>query len=198
MSSPGKEAAETPMSPLRDSNDIGSSPSCSSTEGLIDADSIVEEIVPAPPAIEAIHMGVVREAINVGDGNKSTPQHMFQVATRLSRVLEGHFEGSGMALGEKITKMLCVKNRNRAGQRKASDGQKQVRTATDGFLSLLDSSENKFSWFPANNNKKCGVLMVTSRHYREDNTDNPFTTDDGTVWDQVTCSAHQLPGTSTH
>ena len=154
---------------------------------------------PAPStAIATLDMAFVMAAIDIGDGNKSTPQHISQVAERLTDVLRCYFECSGMALGEKITKMLHYKNKHKAGRRNSTDEKKNVRTAVESFIALMDSNGNKISWFPANNNKKSGVLMVTGSHYREQGTDTCFTKDDTTVWNQVTCSAHQSHESSTH
>jgi hypothetical protein len=140
----------------------------------------------------------VMAAIDIGDGNESTPQHISQVAARLTTVLQRYFVCSGMALGEEITKMLHYKNKNKGGRRNSTDEKKRVRTAVESFIALMDSNKNKISWFPANNDKKSGVLMVTGSHYREKGTNNSFTKDDTTVWDQVTYSAHQSHGSSTH
>lgn len=152
---------------------------------------MAEAPVPAPPAIETVDVTRVRDAIDFGDGNEWTPD---------APVHFQGFEGSGMALGERTTKMLHCKNENKAGRGKSSDEKKRVRTATDNCLALMDSNEKKISWFPDNNNKQRGVLMITGRHHREKGTNKSFAVDDdGTVWSQVvTCSTHQSPGSSTH
>jgi hypothetical protein len=164
-----------------------------------DTDVVEQGSDPAPStAIATLDMAFVMAAIDIGDGNKSTPQHISQVAARLTDVLKWYFECSGMALGEKIMTLLHYKNRNKAGQRNSTDEKKRVRTASEGFIILMDSDKKKISWFPGNNNKKCGVLMVTGSHYREKGTNKSFAQDETTVWSQVTCSAHQSPGSSTH
>ena len=164
-----------------------------------DTDVVEQGSDPAPStAIATLDMAFVMAAIDIGDGNKSTPQHISQVAARLTDVLMCYFECSGMALGEKITKMLHYKNKNKAGRKNSTDEKKKVRTAVESFITLMDSNGNKISWFPANNNKKSGVLMVTGSHYREQGTNTCFTKDDTTVWNQVTCSAHQSHESSTH
>ena len=188
----GHEGADTDM----EGTPVASPSSWTSQVGA-DTD-MVEGPGPSPPAIETVDMTFVMTAIDIGDGNESTPQLLSQVAARLSTILEGYYKGSGMALGEKIMTLLHYKNRNKAGQRNSTDEKKRVRTASEGFLILMDSDKKKISWFPGDNNKKCGVLMVTGSHYREKGTNKSFAQDETTVWSQVTCSAHQSPGSSTH
>ena len=200
---PSTKAISTPSSPASlegSDTDMGATtvPSPGSWTGQVGTDTVMgEDSDPAPP-IETLDMACVMAAIDIGDGNKTTPQHISQVAGRLTTVLESYFEIFGMALGDEITNMLHYKNKNKAGRRNSTDEKKHVRIAAEDFITLMDSNDKKISWFPANNNKRSGVLLVTGSHYREKGTNKSFTKDDTTVWTQVSCSAHQSPGSSTH